>query len=116
MATVFLYETLGEAVGTFIGLLTPLITNPIEKLKVELQFRVQTQKPKANYNNFYRGLGAMLLREGTVFIYPFDMCKTDIQSNSQLTYRKFIKNIFEGLHCNIDGSYSITWGNIKIDG
>ena len=58
----------------------------------------------------------MLLREGTVFIYPFDMCKTDIQSNSQLTYRKFIKNIFEGLHCNIDGSYSITWGNIKIDG
>ena len=36
MATVFLYETLGEAVGTFIGLLTPLITNPIEKLKVEL--------------------------------------------------------------------------------
>ena len=112
--------------GGIIGFLTPLITNPIEKFKIELQYRIQKTKPKANYNNFYRGLGAMLLREtigysiyfyiyekmkengkttsfmngfmagigSWVFIYPFDLCKTNIQSNKELTYRKFIKDIY----------------------
>ena len=50
----------------------------------------------SQYNTQYPFLNGFAAGFGSwIFIYPFDLCKTNIQSNKDLTYRKFIKDIYK---------------------